>query len=62
MKKSEMYRLAQGAVINYQNIDTAMKLEILRELMSKEDVALYVERKEEEEKKTSRENQQYEAV
>lgn len=50
MKKSEMYRLAQGAVINYQNIDTAMKLEILRELMDKEDVALYVERKEEEER------------
>lgn len=50
MKKSEIYRLAQGAVINYQSIDTAMKLEILRELMRQEDVALFCEEKEEKER------------
>lgn len=46
MKKSEIYRLAQGAVINYQAIDAAMKLEILRELMAKEDLALFTEKQE----------------
>lgn len=50
MKKSEMYKLAQCAVINSNSILTDDKLEILRELMGKEDVALYTERKEEEER------------
>lgn len=49
MKKSKMYRLAQYAVVNSLYIDADAKLEILRELMGKEDVALFVEQQEEKE-------------
>lgn len=49
MKKSEIYRQAQYAVINSPSIHTEAKTEILRELMDKEDVALFVEKQEEEE-------------
>lgn len=47
MKKSEIYRLAQGAVVLSNNLCVADKLAILRELIEKEDVALYWEQKEE---------------
>ena len=50
MKKSEIYRMAQGAVLTNEYLIIDDKLEILRELMDKEDVALYTERKEEEER------------
>lgn len=50
MKKSEIYRLAQYAVINSPSMQAETKAEILRELMDKEDVALFVERQEEKEK------------
>lgn len=47
MKKSEIYRLAQGAVILDNRFPADMKLEILRELMTKEDLEKFVEQKEE---------------
>ena len=53
MKKSEIYRVAQLAVIGYGNIAAGTKLDILRELMTKEDTALFTEKQEEEKEKTS---------
>jgi hypothetical protein len=50
MKKSEIYKVAQQAVINSTFIGVDMKLEILRELMDREDTALFVEKREEQEK------------
>ena len=50
MKKSEMYKYAQCAVVDVPNLTTLSKLEILRELMAKEDVALFVEEQEEKER------------
>ena len=46
MKKSEMYRLAQGAVLTNEYLSIEDKLEILRELMSKEDLEKFTEEKE----------------
>lgn len=43
MKKSEIYRLAQGAVVNSLSLDKETKLEILRELMAKEDIERFCE-------------------
>lgn len=43
MKKSELYRLAQMAVIDHMGISTCTKLDILSELMDKERVEKYVE-------------------
>lgn len=43
MKKSEIYRVAEIAVMHYPGICSTDKLEVLRELMSKEDVEKYVE-------------------
>lgn len=50
MKKSEMYRMAQGAVLTNTYLSIEDKLEILRELMGKEDVELFCEQREDEEK------------
>lgn len=50
MKKSEMYRVAQIAVLETCQVSAGTKLEILRELMNKEDVAKFVEEQEEKEK------------
>lgn len=48
MKKSEMYKYAQCAVVDIANhLTTLTKLEILRELMAQEDLALFVESQEE---------------
>lgn len=47
MKKSEIYRLAQCAVVNSMAITVDAKLEILRELMAKEDMYLFSEKQEE---------------
>jgi hypothetical protein len=47
MKTSEIYALAQMAVLNSTELSGYQKLEILRELMDKEDVALYWEKREE---------------
>ena len=46
MKKSRIYYLAQIAVIRANNITDESKLEILRELMDKEDLEIYCEKKE----------------
>ena len=52
MKKSEMFKIAQMAVVDSHKINVEDKLEILRELMDKEDLAKYVEKKEAEEAET----------
>lgn len=49
MKKSEIYKAAQCAVLAHAGMKETTKLEILRELMAKEDLALFTEKKEEEE-------------
>ena len=43
MKKSELYRMAQIAVMHYQGLCSMDKLEVLRELMSREDMEKYME-------------------
>lgn len=48
MKKSEIYFKAQGAIVN-SSISTFDKLEILRELIAQEDLALFIEGQEEKE-------------
>lgn len=50
MKKSELYRYAQGAVLVCDDLAIPTKLEILRELFDKEDVAKFCEKQEEEKK------------
>ena len=50
MKKSGMYKMAQCAVVDAPNLTTLTKLEILRELMCKEDVARFCENQEAKEK------------
>ena len=46
MMKSELYRLAQVAVMDLGIINHKDRLEILRELMSQEDLAKFVEEQE----------------
>lgn len=46
MKKSEIYYLAQVAVVNSPSIIGEKKLEILKELMDKEALAKWSEEKE----------------
>lgn len=48
MKKSELYYMAQIAVINAACIAPERKLKILRELFEREDVELYCEKLKEE--------------
>lgn len=43
MKKSEIYHLAQIAVINSPSITPESKIEVMRTLMEDESLALYVE-------------------
>ena len=50
MKKSDLYRLAQQAVLDTAMIPTSVKLEIVRELMDKEDLEKFIEDREEREK------------
>lgn len=50
MKKSEIYRLAQGAVVTNTILGTCEKLAILRELFAQEDLAKFCEKQEEEKK------------
>lgn len=49
MKKSEIYFLAQMAVLLSGEVNDTDKLLILRELISQEDLALYCERRDGEE-------------
>lgn len=44
MKKSEIYKKAQLAVLGYDKFTDDEKLDILRELQDKEGTALFVER------------------
>lgn len=50
MKRSEIYKLAQIAVLDSVAMGGNAKLEILRELMGAENLALYCESKDEENK------------
>ena len=43
MKKSECFKLAQYAVIENQTIHAKSKIEVLRALMTEEDIAKMVE-------------------
>jgi hypothetical protein len=47
MKKSQIYNWAQCAVLESNNITTLSKIEMIRELISAEDLALYSEAQEE---------------
>ena len=44
MKKSAIYYLAQRAVVTDESIAVDVRLEILRELMAKEDMEKFVEK------------------
>lgn len=50
-KTSWIYRMAQLAVLESSSLTEFNKLEVLRELIAKEDVALFVEEQEEKEQK-----------
>lgn len=50
MKKSNIYALAQIAVIESKTIPTIDKLEILHELMEREDLEAFIEEEKEKEK------------
>ena len=49
MKKSEIYLVAQACVLRDERITEAKKLEVLRELFSQEDLAVYCEMQKEKE-------------
>ena len=56
MKKSEIYRLAQLAVVqSFSPMKDEQKLEVLHELMAAESLALFTEKQEEEKKKAVKE-------
>ncbi len=50
MKKSEIYHLAQIAVINSPSISPENKIEVMRVLLDEEHLALFVEEREAKEK------------
>lgn len=56
MKKSEIYKKAQLAVLGYENFTDDEKLDILRELQDKEGTALFVEDREAREAANNEEN------
>ena len=60
MKKSKMYRLVQYATLKDTSLDIDEKLEIIKELMAREDVELFFE--EEAEKKAAAEAAEKEAA
>lgn len=49
MKESAIFKMAQMAVLDYPRLNYDQKLEILRVLMSREDLAVYSEKQEEQE-------------
>lgn len=53
MEKSEIYKAAQVAVLRDSAMGVITKLEILRELMAKEDVEKFCEKKKEKEKENN---------
>lgn len=56
MKKSVIYKAAQHSVLRDARVPECVKMEILRELMSAEDLELYREKKAEEEENTQNES------
>ena len=48
MKKSECYKLAQVSVLRDYTMEEFLKLEVLRTLISMEDLALFSEKQEDE--------------
>lgn len=56
MKKSAIYKAAQYAVLKDARLLDNMKMEILRELITAEDLELYREKKAEEEENTQNES------
>lgn len=50
MLESKLYHLAQVAVLNCGTMPTETKIEILRELIRQEELALFVEKQKEQEK------------
>lgn len=48
MKKSVIFKLAQYAVLADNSLYAGDKLDVLRELIAQEDLALFVEKQEEE--------------
>lgn len=57
MRESVIYKLAQYSVLNDNSLSDPNKMEILRELISKEDVALFVEKRDAEEQKAVAQNE-----
>lgn len=53
MKKSMAYKTAQFAVLRYDGLCDSSKLEVLRVLMEREDMALFSEKHEVEEQKNA---------
>ena len=51
MKKSEIYKKAQLSVLKDNSLTDETRLEILKFLMNREDLEIYVEKQEEEKKK-----------
>lgn len=49
MKKSEMYKMAMMAVVASNSISPNVKIDIVRELIEREDLELFKEKREEEE-------------
>lgn len=49
MKKSEIYKAAQIAVLKDETLSNEAALAVLKELMDKEDTALFIEQREEQE-------------
>lgn len=47
MKKSEIYQIACEAIINCETLSTGDKLIVLKELMEKQDTAIYWEKEQE---------------
>jgi hypothetical protein len=52
MKKSTAYKLAQHALLTSSAVSGSEKLEVLRVLMEAEDLALFCEKQEEQEKES----------
>ena len=56
MKKSELFKEAQMAIMRDELLSNAVKLDIIRELQDKESTALFVEQREEAQAKETEEN------
>ena len=57
MKKSEIYKVAQVAVLRDQSLSAITRLEVLRVLTKEEDLALFVEKEKEKKEQAVAENE-----